>query len=55
MSWPQWIYVLLSAYGVFIIIARHGTTGRHNAPADLFGSVVCWWLLYMGGFFRGGA
>ena len=53
-GWPQWIIIVLSLYGLFIEIKRHGEQrrGHHNLPTHLFSMVITYWIFIAGGFFK---
>jgi hypothetical protein len=56
MNWPQYTYLALIFLGLGIAIAKHGEPSKpHNFFTSLIATGLSLWLLYMGGFFGGGA
>ena len=51
--YPALIYIILSAIGVGIVLARHGKAKdeSYNFFSTLFHSSILWAILYWGGFF----
>jgi hypothetical protein len=52
MNWPQWVVLGLLCVNVAVTTALHGRdrTGKHDAGWALFGFILNYWLLWMGGF-----
>lgn len=50
---PQLIYLALSFMGIGMAIKEHGEEkkGKHNAWISLISALICWCILYSGGFF----
>ena len=57
MDWPQITYIVLLAIVVGIDLAKDGEPrgGRHNFITTLISAAIVSWLLWAGGFWRGGA
>lgn len=52
--WPQYTYTILTLLGLGIIIAKHGEPQKpYNAVVSIIASGLGFFLLYMGGFFKG--
>lgn len=52
--WPQYIYLALMLFGLGVSVANHGKPrSDENAITTLVATVLGFFLLYMGGFFRG--
>lgn len=51
-GWPQFIYLALTAIGIGVLLAKHGTlkTGKHDAFSSIAGTAVVFAILYYGRF-----
>ena len=51
--WPQIVYLIITAMGVGLALARHGKPkeGKDNFWVSLIATSAVWYLLYVGHFF----
>lgn len=50
-EWPQWVYLGLFVLSVVASVSKHGENkGEYNGPATTLAAMLCFWILYMGGF-----
>lgn len=57
MGWPQYVYLALTFMGMGVCLVKDGERrdGKYSFWSSLLSSAFILWVLYVGGFFGGGA